>query len=47
MAVRKLEIVIPAQIWDRLDKVEKKTGITKEDLLMRALVKVIEEFEGS
>ena len=46
MAVRRLEIVIPSQIWDKLEKVERKTGITKEDLLMRALVKVIEEFEG-
>jgi len=47
LAVRKLEIVVPARIWDRLVKVEEKTGISKEDLLMRALVKVIEEFEGS
>jgi len=46
LAVRRLEIVIPNQIWDKLEKVERKTGITKEDLLMRALVKVIEEFEG-
>jgi len=36
--------VIPSRIWERLDKVEKKTGIRKEDILMRALIKVIEEF---
>jgi len=46
MGARKLEIVVPARIWDRLTKVEEETGITKEDLLMRALVKVIEEFGG-
>jgi len=45
MGARKLEIVVPSRIWDRLTRVEEKTGITKEDLLMRALVKVIEEFE--
>jgi len=46
LSPRKLEIVIPARIWDRLSEVEAKTGISKEDLLMRALVKVIEEFEA-
>jgi len=45
MGARKLEIVVPARIWERLIRVEEKTGISKEDLLMRALVKVIEEFE--
>lgn len=45
MAVRRLEIVIPSQIWDKLEKIERKTGITKEDLVMRGLVKVMEEFE--
>jgi len=46
MGARRLEIVVPARIWDRLKSVEDKTGISKEDLLMRALVKVIEEFGG-
>jgi len=45
VGARKLEIVVPARIWERLIRVEEKTGISKEDLLMRALVKVIEEFE--
>lgn len=44
MSARKLEIVVPARIWELLDKCEHKTGIKKEDLLMRALVKVLEEF---
>jgi len=46
MGARKLELVIPARVWDKLSEVESKTGISKEGLLMRALVKVIEEFEG-
>jgi len=46
VAPRKLEIVVPARIWERLERVEAKTGIKKEDILMRALVKVIEEFES-
>jgi len=45
MGARKLEIVIPSRVWERLSEVEAKTGISKEDLLMRALVKVIEEFK--
>jgi len=46
MSARKLEIVVPSRIWDRLSRVEAKTGIKKEDILMRAVVKVLEEFEG-
>jgi len=46
MMVNRLEIVIPSRIWERLEKIEKKAGIRKEDILMRALIKVIEEFEG-
>jgi len=47
MGARKLEIIVPARIWDRLNKCEKRAGIKKEDLLMRAVIKVIEEFESS
>ena len=46
VATRKLEIVIPSRIWERLEKIEKKAGVRKEDILMRAVIKVIEEFEG-
>lgn len=46
MSTRKLEIIVPSRIWEKLDEIEKKKGITKEDILMRAVVKVIEEFEG-
>jgi sulfur transfer complex TusBCD TusB component (DsrH family) len=45
MAVRKLEIVVPVTLLERLEKVAAKSGLRKEDLIARALVKVIEEFE--
>lgn len=44
MAVRKLEIIVPARIVELLEKAEQKSGVRKEDLVMRALLKVIEEF---
>jgi len=46
LSTRKLEIIVPSRIWEKLDEIEKKKGIAKEDILMRAVVKVIEEFEG-
>ncbi|MGB9693793.1 MAG: hypothetical protein ACPLYF_03020 [Fervidobacterium sp.] len=45
MSAKRLEIIIPVTIWDRLEKIEQKEGIRKEDIIMRTLVKVIEEFE--
>jgi len=44
MAARKLEIVVPGRIWELLEKCEQKAGLRKEDLVMRAIVKVLEEF---
>jgi len=41
----KLEVVIPLRVWERLNEVEQKTGIRKEDILMSAVVKVIEGFQ--
>jgi len=41
--LRKLEIFIPKKLYDELEAVERKTGVRKEDILMRALIKVIEE----
>lgn len=46
MAVRRLEVVVPGRIWEMLEEIERAQGIRKEDILMRALVKVIEEFRG-
>lgn len=41
-----MTITIPSTIWEKLEKIEKGQGIRKEDILMRAVVKVIEEFES-
>lgn len=46
MATKRLDIIIPASVWEKLEKIEKVRSIRKEDLIMRALVKVIEEFES-
>jgi len=46
MATRDIRIIIPVTVWEKLDKIERKTGVTKEDLIMRAIVRIIEEFEG-
>lgn len=46
MSLKKMEIMIPETIYLRLEKIEQKKGIRKEDILMRTLVKVIEEFEA-
>jgi len=42
-----MTIMIPSPIWNRLEKIEQIQGIKKEDIIMRAVVKVIEEFEES
>jgi len=47
MPSHKLEIVVPAKLWERMEDIEQKRGIRKEDLLMMALVRLIEEFEKS
>jgi len=43
--VRKIEVYIPDPVYERIRKITKKYGITLQDLLIRTLVKVIEEFE--
>jgi hypothetical protein len=42
MAVRKLEIIIPGRLWDKLEELEAKTNIRKEDIFLRAVVDIIE-----
>jgi hypothetical protein len=38
----KLEIIIPTRLWEKMDTLEKETGIRKEDILMRAVINIIE-----
>jgi len=35
-------LVIPVRLWEKLDEFESRTGIKKEDLFARALVKLVE-----
>lgn len=42
--MKKIELFIPTKLYYDLEKAEKKSGIKKEDLISRALIKVIEEF---
>ena len=41
-----LKVLLPKKLHDKLEELEKKLGITKEDIVARAIVKVIEEFGG-
>jgi len=42
LGAMKLEIVIPARLWEKMNILERETGIRKEDILMRAVVNIIE-----
>jgi len=39
-----LKIVLPTKLYKKLEELEKKLGVTKEDIVARAIVRVIEEF---
>jgi hypothetical protein len=47
LAGRKLELVIPARLWEKLNEFEQRTGIKKEDLFTRTLINLIEGFRCS
>jgi len=42
LAARKLEVIVPARLWDKMDVLERETGIRKQDMLMKAIVNIIE-----
>jgi len=42
---RELRVLVPNQVYERILKICKEIGATPQDLLMRAIVKVLEEFE--
>lgn len=43
---KQITLILPEKVIEELRRVEQKTGIRIEDLIMRALVKVLEEFKG-
>ena len=42
MAVRKLEIMIPGRLWEKLEDLERKTNIRKEDIFLRAVISLLD-----
>jgi metal-responsive CopG/Arc/MetJ family transcriptional regulator len=44
MAVVKLEIWIPEKLWQKLDEMENKTGVRKEDIFIRAVINLVEGY---
>jgi len=42
MAVRELKLIIPARLWDKLNELEERAGIRKEDIVARALINIVE-----
>jgi len=35
--------LVPKKIYDKLEELEKRLGVSKEDIVLRAIMKVIEE----
>lgn len=44
--VKLLKVYVSEDVYNRLKKIEKEYKVTIQDLMIRALIKVIEEFEG-
>jgi hypothetical protein len=42
MAARRLELIIPERLWEQLEVLERKSGIRKEDIFLRAVVNLID-----
>ena len=39
-------IQLPRVLYEKMEKLERELGVTKEDIIARAIVKVLEEFGG-
>ena len=42
MVVRKLEIIVPSRIWEKLEELERRTNIRKEDIFMRVVINLLD-----
>jgi hypothetical protein len=42
LGARELRLIIPSRLWEKLDELEKRTGVRKEDILARAIVVIVE-----
>ena len=45
MSLKSVEIAMPSNVWEKLLKLSRKTGFTVEDIIMRGILKVIDELE--
>ncbi|RLC76723.1 MAG: hypothetical protein DRJ03_28085 [Chloroflexi bacterium] len=41
--VKEIKLLVPKKIYDKLEELEKRLGVSKEDIVLRAIMKVIEE----
>lgn len=39
----KIEVLVPRRIYDALERAEAEMGVKKEDIVARAILKVLEE----
>jgi len=42
VVVRKLEIIVPSRIWEKLEELERRTNIRKEDIFMRVVINLLD-----
>jgi uncharacterized OB-fold protein len=42
VTVRKLEIIIPGRLWEKLEELERRANVRKEDIFLRVAVDIIE-----
>ncbi len=41
-----LRIVMPRKVLERIERIEAETGLTKEDIVLRAIVRLLDELEA-
>ncbi len=41
--VKEIRLLVPRKIYDKLEEIEKRLGVSKEDIVLRAIMKVLEE----
>ena len=44
--VKEIRLVVPDRVYERLTKIARETKVSVQDLMLRAIVKTLEEFEN-
>jgi len=42
--MKKLEILIPKKVYNELERIEREKGIRKEDIVLKAIINVLESY---